>query len=322
MENPLKAISELILREDDFLVASHYNPDGDAIGSTCGVGHILKKLGKNFTLYNTSGVPARYDFVNMPAPVLDTLPETLPKWTIILDCGAEERMGEELYARRSETRIIDIDHHLGNGDYGEFNWVDVRQPAVGTMVAELAQALDVPLIGGLAECVYLAVATDTGFFTYGSTTPESLELAANMLRHGLDMGRMNKRITKQWSEERLRLWTEVMDGVELYANKTIAVGAITRDIFERTGTTSEDSENIINFIRRLKSVRVAAIFREEGPDTYKFSLRSYGDDNVQEIASRFGGGGHKNASGGTIEAPLSEAKSMLIDVIDAALGAD
>lgn len=319
MEKALKTISELISREDDFLVASHYTPDGDAIGSTCAMGHVLAKLGKKFTLYNQSGVPSRYGFVNMPAPVLTELPETMPTWTIVLDCGAEDRMGDALYARRDETRIIDIDHHLGNGDYGEFNWVDVRQPAVGTMVAELAQALEVPLVEGLAECIYLAVATDTGFFTYGSTTPESLELAANMLRHGLDMALMNKRITKQWSEERMRLWTEVMGSVELYSDKTIAVGSITKEMFDRTGTTTEDTENIINFIRRLKSVRVAAIFREEGPDTYKFSLRSYGTDNVQAIASRFGGGGHKNASGGTIKAPLEEAKTMLIDVINAAL---
>lgn len=322
MEKALKAISDLIRREDDFLVVSHYNPDGDAIGSTCAMGHILSRLGKQYVLYNTSGVPSRYDFVNQPAPVLTSLPETLPKWTIVLDCGAEERMGEELYARRSETRIIDIDHHLGNGDYGEFNWVDVRQPAVGTMVAELGTALDVPLVDGLAECIYLAVATDTGFFTYGSTTPESLELAANMLRHGLDMARMNKRITKQWSEERMRLWTEVMGGVELFSDKTIAMGVITREMFDRTGTTTEDTENIINFIRRLKSVRVAAILREEGPDTYKFSLRSYGTDNVQQIASRFGGGGHKNASGGTITAPLDTARTMLIDTINTVLAED
>lgn len=315
MENQRKRISEILKNEDDFLVVAHYNPDGDAIGSTCAMGHILSALGKKYTLYNPSGLPQRYSFVDNPAPIVNELPEVLPKWTIVLDCGAKERIGEALYARIDSTRIIDIDHHLGNGDYGEANWVDVRQPAVGNMMAELAQELEIPLTGGLAECVYLAVATDTGFFTYGSTTPESLELAAHMLRHGLDLPRMNRHITKQWSEERMRLWTEVMSGVELYNDKTIAVGAITDAMFERTGTTSEDTENIINFIRRLKSVRVAAIFRQEGPEEFKFSLRSYGNDNVQEIASRFGGGGHKNASGGTINAPLDEAKTLLVDVI-------
>ena len=320
MESPIQRISDILRDRDDFLVASHFNPDGDAIGSICAVGHILKALGKRFSLYNASGLPARYDFTPMPAPIETTLPETLPEWTIVLDCGAPDRMGEALLARTDETRIINIDHHLGNAEFGRENWVAVDQPAVGSMIALLAKELDIPLTGPLAECIYLAVATDTGFFSYGSTTPESLELAARMLRDGLDIARMNMVITKQWSEERMRLWTEVMDSVELYLDKQVAVAAITREMFERTGTTSEDTENIINFIRRLKSVRVAAILREEGPDTYKFSLRSYGDDNVQAVAAKFGGGGHKNASGGSIEAPLNDAKMMLVEVVGGILG--
>ena len=318
--NPLQRISDILRDHDDFLVAAHYNPDGDAIGSTCAMGHILAHLGKRFTLYNPSGLPSRYDYVNQPAPIVTTLPDTLPEWTIVLDCGAAERMGEALLSRTGETRVINIDHHLGNGDYGDENWVAVDQPAVGSMVASIARELDIPVTGPLAECIYLAVSTDTGFFTYGSTTPESLELAAQMLRDGLDIAHMNMVITKQWSEERMRLWTEVMSTVELYVDKKVAIGIITREMFERTGTNSGDTENIINFIRRLKPVRVAAILREEGSDTFKFSLRSYGDDNVQAIAARFGGGGHKNASGGTIEAPLEEAKMMLVEIIGGSLG--
>ncbi|MEF2230004.1 MAG: bifunctional oligoribonuclease/PAP phosphatase NrnA [Pseudodesulfovibrio sp.] len=320
MQSPRKRISELLRDEDDFLLVSHYNPDGDAVGSMCAVGHLLKALGKRFSLYNGSGLPARYDFAPQPAPISPSLPAVLPRWTVVLDCGSAERMGEALLARLGETRIINVDHHLGNEGFGEENWVAVDQPAVGCMVALLARDLGVPLTGPLAECVYLAVSTDTGFFSYGSTTPESLELAARLLRDGLDIARMNMLITKQWSEERMRLWTEIMSTVELYLDKQVAVGIVTREMFERTGTTSDDTENIINFIRRLRSVRVAAILREEGPDTYKFSLRSYGDDNVQAVAARFGGGGHKNASGGTIKAPLDDAKTMLVEVAGSILG--
>lgn len=320
MPSPIQRISDIIRSEDDFLIVSHYNPDGDAIGSACAMGHILTYFGKQFTIYNPSGLPQRYDYVECPAPITTTLPDTLPKWTIVLDCGAKERMGDALLSRTDETTVINIDHHLGNGDYGTENWVAVDQPAVGSMMALLAQAMDVPIKGSLAQCIYLAVATDTGFFTYGSTTPESLELAAQMLRDGLNLSNINMRITKQWSEARMRLWTEVMNSVELYSDKQVAIGAISNEMFERTGTTSEDTETIINFINRLKSVRVSAILRQEGPDIYKFSLRSYGDDNVQEIATKFGGGGHKNASGGTIEAPLEEAKLMLVEIINGSLG--
>ncbi|WP_419787592.1 DHH family phosphoesterase [Pseudodesulfovibrio sp.] len=313
MDTPLKKISAILREEDDFMVASHYNPDGDAIGSMCAVGHILKALGKRFFLYNPSGLPSRYDFTPNPAPVQTTLPETMPRWAIVLDCGSAERMGETLMSRLGETKAINIDHHLGNDEFGVENWVDTHQPAVGCMTALLAEALDIPMVGQLAECIYLAVATDTGFFSYGSTTPESLELAARLLRDGLNIADINRTITKQWSEERMHLWTEVMNTVELFRDKQIAVACITKEMFKRTHTGPDDTENIINFIRRLKSVRMAAILREEAPDTYKFSLRSYGEDNVQVVAAEFGGGGHKNASGGSINAPLEEAKTRLVE---------
>lgn len=319
MPNPMQRVSDIIREGDDFLVAAHFNPDGDAIGSTCAMGHILARLGKRFALYNPSGLPETYDFVPLPAPIMTTLPDTLPAWTIVLDCGAAERMGQDLLARTAETTVVNIDHHLGNGDYGSVNWVAVDQPAVGTMVALLAKDLGLTLDGPLAECVYLAVSTDTGFFTYGSTTPESLELAAEMLRAGLDLASLNMRINKQWTEARLRLWTEVMGSVTLFADKQVAVGTITRAMFERTGTGSQDTENLINTIRRLKSVRVAVVLREEAPDTYKFSLRSYGDDNVQAIAALFGGGGHRNAAGGSIHAPLDEARGQLVRTITRSL---
>lgn len=319
MENPLNQISSLIRENDDFLVASHYNPDGDAIGSICALGHILAVLGKRFTLYNQSGMPERYTFADQPGPITAKLPTTLPPWTIVLDCGATDRMGDELMDRLSETSVINIDHHLGNNGFGQINWVDPAQPAAGSMVAALAQELNIPVTGPLAENIYLAISTDTGFFTYGNTTPESLELTAQMLRDGLDVARMNRLITKQWSEERMRLWTETMDNVELHLDKQVATTAVTKAMFARTGTTAADTENIINFVRRLKPVRVAVILREEGPNLYKFSLRSYGDDNVQQIAARFGGGGHCNAAGGTIAASLAEARDRLVSAIGESL---
>jgi phosphoesterase RecJ-like protein len=315
MESPIRRIREIILAQDEFLVTSHYSPDGDAIGSICALGHVLKALGKRITLYNPSGLPSRYAFVDEPSPIERELPAALPAWTFVLDCGSNERMGEALAARKAETEFINIDHHLGNDEFGAVNWVDPTQPSVGNMVATLAQALDIPLTGPLAECVYLAVSTDTGFFTYGNTTPESLELTADMLRGGLNVERMNMLINKQWSENRLKLWTEAMGSMETALNGRVASTIVTDEMFRRTGTTPADTENLINFLRRLKTVRVAVILREERGGRCKFSLRSYGDDNVQRVAARFGGGGHKNASGGSIECPIGEARNKLIAVI-------
>ncbi len=315
MPSPLKSIATTIRDNDDFLVVSHVNPDGDATGSIVALGHMLAAMGKKFSLYNASGLPNKNNWLTLPSLIEDTLPDTLPAWTVVMDCGSPERMGDDLFERLGETRVINIDHHLGNPDFGELNWVDSRQPAVGCMMAALAVELGQPLVGPLAEAIYLAMATDTGFFTYGSTTPECLELTANMLRNGLDMAGINTLITKQWSLNRLRLWTEVVGTVELFENQSVAVAAATKDMFARTDTGPGATENVINFIRRLKTVRVAAVLREEDGGAYKFSLRSNGDDNVQAVAASFGGGGHKNAAGGTIRSDLEEAKQMLVQRI-------
>lgn len=315
MPSPLQTITKILREEDDFLVTSHFNPDGDAIGSLVAIGHMLASMGKTFTLYNPSGLPKRFEWLERPGDVAEILPDEMPRWTIVMDCGSPERMGLEMVSRMDETRVVNIDHHLGNPDFGEVNWVDVNHPAVGCMIALLARELDQPLTGPLAEAIYLAVATDTGFFTYGSTTPESLELAAELLRGGLDMAAVNTSITKTWSPERLQLWSEAIDTVELHSNAQVGIVTVTAEMMKRTGTKAADTENIVNFVRKLKSVRVSAILREEGPDTYKFSLRSNGPDNVQEVAAKFGGGGHKNAAGGAIQAPLNEAKKLLVQCI-------
>ena len=206
MPSPIREISEILKNNRSFLVASHVNPDGDAIGATAALGFLLRALGKDVVLYNPSGLPERYAWLALPGPLSTRLPEVLPDWTVTLDCGAPERLGPELSARLDPERTVNIDHHLGNPDFGAVNWVDPAEPAVGAMVAKLARELGAPLTGGLAEAVYLAVVTDTGHFTYGNTTPEVLELTAELLRGGLDLEGVNARVNNQWSPRRLELW--------------------------------------------------------------------------------------------------------------------
>ncbi|MGE4551792.1 MAG: bifunctional oligoribonuclease/PAP phosphatase NrnA, partial [Desulfovibrionaceae bacterium] len=300
MEPTVQRIARILSDEDDFLVASHLNPDGDAYGSTVAMGWLLRALGKRFVLYNVSGAPERFDWLPTPSPVTAELPSPLPAWVVTLDCGAAERLGDALAARLPAGRTVTLDHHLGNGGFGDVNWVEVRQPATGAMVAAIARELDVPLTGPLAQSVYLALATDTGFFTYGNTTPETLELVALLMRGGLKHAPLNHKINSLWTLNRMRLWTEVMGSVELFFNGQVAVAAVTRAMFERTGTGAADTDELINFVRLIKGLRVAVLLRQDAADRFKFSLRSFGEDNVQAIAARFGGGGHRNASGGTV----------------------
>ncbi len=319
MASPVREIARIIKNNDGFLIASHYNPDGDAIGSTVALGFILKALGKKFIMYNPSGLPERFNWVDMPGPFLDVLPDEPPQWTFVLDCGNAERSGSALVNFMEGLNVVNIDHHVSNPEFGTVNWVDMKQPSVGSMIAQLARELDIPLSEGLGEAVYLALATDTGFFTYGSTTAESHDLAAEILRLGLEPGPISAKITNQWSLNRMRLWHRAIGKLELHHDKLTGLVCITKEDFTKTGAAIPDTEGLINIVRRLRGIRISAILRENGAGVYKFSLRSHGKDNVQAIAATFGGGGHINAAGGQINADLDSAKKQLLAAIGEAL---
>lgn len=320
MQSPVSKIADLIRRADSFLVSSHANPDGDAIGSTVALGHILAHMGKEFFLYNRSGMPNQFDWLELPGPIHSTLAGADANWIFVLDCGTQHRVGEELFRVMGTRPMANVDHHLGNPMFGQFNWVDETYPAVAAMIADLADELEVPLVGPLAEAIYLGIVTDTGFFTFDSTTPTVMELAARLIRLGLNPGLVNAKIRNQWSINRFRLWGESFATTELYFGGQVAVAYVTQGMMARTETTAADCEEIVNFLRRLRGARAAVILREEPDGSYKFSIRSTGPDNVQSVAALFGGGGHRNAAGGTIASDILTAKERLIEALGESLG--
>jgi phosphoesterase RecJ-like protein len=321
MTDPKKTIADVLREKDNFLVASHFNPDGDAIGSISALGHILAALGKNFTLYNPSGLPPQFDWLDLPAEINAELPNSHKHWLVALDCGDAGRMGKNLLGIWEQRHTINIDHHLGNSKFGELNWVDTSFSAVGEMIAELARELKIPLKGGLGESVYLAVVSDTGSFSYGNTRPETFRLAAEIIEQGLDLERFNHQYQNQWSFNRLQLWSAILGDTELHDGGRIGLIKITDDVLERTGTTVYDTDNLVNFVRKVKSVQVAVSLREENNGRTKFSLRSNGNVNVQELAAQFGGGGHRNASGGSIQAPMDKSARIIVEAARRALEA-
>ena len=320
MSSPVTRIAELIRKSDDFLVAAHVNPDGDAMGSTLALGHIFAALGKRFSLYNPSGLPHQFDWLHLPGPVHTSLTGIEANWIFVLDCGAPGRVGPELQSIMGSRPVVNIDHHLGNPDFGQHNWVDENYPAVAAMIAELADTLELPLTGPLAEAIYLGIATDTGFFTYDNTTPDIMELAARLIRLGLQPGALNAKIRNQWTVSRFRLWGKSFSTSEMHFGGLVALAVVTREMMERTGTDATDTEEIVNFLRRLRGTRAAALLREEPDGSFKFSLRSTGADNMQKVAALFDGGGHRNAAGGTITADLQTAKNRLVQALGEGLG--
>ena len=315
MNKNLEQIITTIKENNHFLITAHINPDGDAIGAMAAMGYILQYLNKDFVLFNESALPRRFTWMQLPAPILQELPETAPQWLIVLDCGDSSRPGEKIKDLIGRVKTINIDHHLGNPGFGLINWVEPQSSSVGEMVARLAQKLDIPLQGALAEAIFLSIASDTGGFSFGNTTPEVLELTAHLIRQGLDYAQINAQMQKQWSLNKVKLHGHVLKNAELHLNGQIGLITITQEILKKTETTIEDCEGLVNYIRNIKSVKVAISLREDEPDKIKFSLRSYGNVNVQQMASSLGGGGHRNASGGTLEMSLTQAKEKILDTV-------
>jgi phosphoesterase RecJ-like protein len=315
MTPPLQQIVEHIRATDNFLVVSHVSPDGDALGSMLAMSELLATLGKQVRLFNESGLPERFQWLTLRRKILQTLPEQEPQTIITLDCGNAERMGSLLAPWLASKTVINIDHHLGNPQFGSFNWVEKNVSSTGEMIGLLARELGVPLAGLLGEYVYLALISDTGDFCFNNTRPETLEMAAEILRLGLLPGPFHEQRQSTGTLNQLQMRGAVMQQARLYSYGRICLISFTRELFRRTCTGPEDTEGLVNTVLYMQGVRVAISVREEDNGSIKFSLRSKGNINVQTVAAQFGGGGHRNAAGGTLHMSLDDAKEALVDAV-------
>lgn len=307
---------ELLLflkKEKDFFVATHINPDGDALGSSIALAMALESLGKKITLYCKDGVPYFYKFLPGWERFIDNIQnirEPIQNF-LLVDCNDLSRIGLE---KMNIVTSAIIDHHETAKNFGDIKWISPSAPATGIMVFYLIKELGVKLTKEIAINLYTAIAIDTGTFRYGNTTAEALRIAAELVDAGVDPYVVAENLYETWSENRFRLLMKILETLELYDG--IAFTTVTLDMFKETDTNADDTENIPGFSRMLGSVKISALFREIEANFYKVSLRSKGKEiNVAKIAEKFGGGGHRNAAGYRIKADLKSAKELLLKEI-------
>jgi len=308
-------VIQAIERSRRLLVATHVNPDGDALGSALGLTFALEKLGKSVTLLDRDPVPRIYRFLpgtdrftpEVPLDDVDTL--------VLVDCGEIERTGYPHLPGR--TRLV-IDHHLTERSFGDLRWVLSSASSTGEMVFNLVNALGVQLDKDIALCLYVALFTDTGGFRYSSSCPSAFRAAADMVEAGADPWQVTEHIYESHSFRRLALLGKALDRMEKHDR--VAIITVTDEMYRETGTTSEDTENFSNMARSIEGVEVGIFLRQVGPNAFKASMRSKGRVNVAAVAEVFGGGGHHNAAGGIIEGSLEEARQTILKAVEDALG--
>lgn len=307
-----------------FLITSHTSPDGDAIGSELGLARILRALGKSATIWNRDPVPALYtplpgsERIHVGSEPPTGFPDQFDTW-VVLECPTPDRTGLE--AALAAVPIVNIDHHLGNSHYGAANWIDTSAPAVGEMVHRLAHGLHHDLDAETATSLYLTLVTDTGGFRFSNATPIAFEAAAALVREGARPEQVAEWLYERQPVAALRLLGAMLATLELHDGGRVASVVLTPAMFAAAGAEPGDSEGLIDYPRAIAGVQTVTLVKGLGDGRCKVSLRSRGALDVEQIARRHGGGGHKNAAGCIVAGVEDDVRRQMAAALAEALSA-
>jgi len=307
-----------ILREHQrFAVLSHVRPDGDALGSQLALALSLKQLGKEVRVWNEDGMLEKYSF--LPRAELLTKPPSTSEVVdvaIALDTAIQNRLGTALAAVRSAKIWVNIDHHLSNPCYGDVVYVDPVAPATAEIVFRLIKSQGLPFNHDIAENLYAAISTDTGSFQYPQTSAHTFEIAAELIRAGLDVGRLSQQLYENYPRRRLELLRELLRTMHFEHGGRIASFSLSARTATELGVLPEDNEGLIDHLRAIRGVIVAVFFEELAEGKVRVSMRSKSDAvDVCAICQKFGGGGHTLAAGARVRGTLAEVEKRVLEEI-------
>ena len=311
-------VIEVLKERDDFLITAHVNPEGDSIGSQLVVYNILRKLGKKAVVVDHDDVPDNLRFLPGSGDIKKGLPEGLEAGTVIvLDCPVKERVGSVVGAVEGAALVVNIDHHVSNEHFGDVNWVESSSSSVGEMLFHLALEIGVGIDRDLATLIYAAIVTDTGMFNYSNTKQGTHRVAGELIKSGVDPKAVHREIFEKKSLHEIRLLGRALTTLEVESGGALAHMSLTREMYRSEGVSSVSTDEFINYPRSVKGVEVAVFFKEGDVPGGKVnvSFRSTGKINVNEVAARFGGGGHKQAAGCVLEGSMDKAKEKVLNEV-------
>jgi len=311
-----------VLREHHkFAVLSHVRPDGDALGSTLALALSLQELGKDVRAWNEEGMLQKYSF--LPRADLLTPPAKVAEdfdVVIALDTAVQNRLGSSTAAIRQAKLWINIDHHPSNPRYGDLVYIDPTAPATGQILFELLTGQKLPITPAIAENIYAAISTDTGSFQYPNTTARTFEIAAELIRCGVDVGRTSQQLYENFPRRRIELLRELLGTMHFGCEGRLAWFALSQTGAQALGVIPEDNEGLIDHLRAVRGVIVAVFFEELRDGKVRVSMRSKNEAvDVCAICKQFGGGGHVLAAGARVPGTLAEVEEKIVEKACAAI---
>ena len=299
----LQSIAEALRANDRFLVVTHENPDGDALGSLLATTVALRQLGKDVEMYvsGAAPLPREYAFMDFNG-LLRELPADLEHRVLVaVDCAKADRMGPDTSPVERAKLVVNIDHHHDNSRFGQVNLIVADASSTGEVLRDVFRELDIEITPEIAEPLYIALVTDTGKYQYSNTTPKAFRLAAELLEAGADFHHVFQRVYESVPLAKAKLKARVLDRAQVYEGGRIIVSYLLKTDFAEVGASETYSEGIIDDLRAVDGAELAVLIREPPRGdglTHRISLRSSVDElDVSKIARASGGGGHRQAAG-------------------------
>lgn len=312
----MNRIMEIVCNSSNIAVTSHVNPDGDSIGSILALGLALRQKFKNVDIFITDPLPSRYAF--LPKSELIQNYEDVKNKNFdsifILDCGDEKRLGNGIEAMKKSKNIVNIDHHISNTEFGDINIIDINSSSTCEMVYSIISDMGLAIDQEIATCIYTGIVTDSGNFMYDNATDQTHLIAAKLIKSKINKNEIMYNLYQKKSVNTLRFLGYSLTNMELELGGRLALFKITAELLDKFGISHDDIESVANYGRDIDGVDISVTLREANDSKVKLSFRSKHDDvDVRALAEIFNGGGHKKASGATLDTSIDEAMALVIE---------
>jgi len=315
----LSQVVELIENKSNFAITTHIKPDGDGVGSSLGLCWLLRSLGKNAEVVINGNIPQAY--TSLPgADEIRDVKSVNGKYdaVFVIECSDLERPGIE---GLDNQITVNIDHHATSEHFGTINWIDSTASAVGEMIYNLCKAIGGRITREIAECVYMALVTDTGSFHFSNTSDRTLKVASELVKAGAKPSKISEAVYNNYNWSRIELMRQVLGTVKRDSTGRIAAMRQTLEMRKLADAVDGDNNGFVNIPLAARDIQAVVYMREVGDKQYRASLRSKGIINVAKVAEKFGGGGHKNASGLSIDGDWDEAEARIVAALAEAIDA-
>jgi phosphoesterase RecJ-like protein len=319
-----KPFVDFVARHERLIITTHIRPDGDGLGSMLALAEALIHKAKTILPVIAGSLPARYRFMDRASRIQRHDKSSAEAFRadalIVLDTGTWNQLGDfgQFLSAFAGPKVV-IDHHATQDDLGARRFIDERAESTGRLIHEAIEAMGAPITASIATYLFVALAMDTGWFRHANTVPRSFTLAEKLAAAGAQPDVLYDHLFEENTLPRLRLSGLVLDRLQVTANGLVAYTELHRDDYKATGAVPQDSEDLVNYTRSLAGVQVGLFFMEQPRGGIKVSLRARGGVDVARIAERFGGGGHRLASGAVIEGTLENVRERVLAEVIAAV---